>query len=119
MGLPDKQYTPAPPASCPGCFTGNAENDCATHTWMSATTSPMGPPGCGDAWHQPSSALANTTSANNVKVQDDHRSCQPCFYHMRGKCQNDNCGFCHDAVHAIRRKAKKNSRRRKDAQERH
>jgi len=116
--LPANHDTPAPPASRPGCFTRNAENDCATHAWMSATTSPMGPPGCGGAGHQPSSALANTTAANHLKVQDDHRSCQPCFYHTRGKCQNDNCQFCHDAVHASRRKAKKKSRRRKEAQER-
>merc|ERR1711870_60641 len=37
----------------------------------------MGPPGCGGAEHQPSSALANTTAANEVEVQETKVRAEP------------------------------------------
>lgn len=37
--------------------------------------------------------------------------CRPCYDHIRGKCQNDACGYCHADVHGFRRKQKKHQRK--------
>jgi len=38
--------------------------------------------------------------------------CRPCYNHIRGKCANGAaCTYCHESVHAIRRKQRKHQRR--------
>jgi len=42
-----------------------------------------------------------------------HGPCIPCTYARVGKCRSgDNCEWCHDLIHVLRRKAKKHARKK-------
>mmetsp|Transcript_29646 Transcript_29646/g.47752 ORF Transcript_29646/g.47752 Transcript_29646/m.47752 type:complete len:486 (+) Transcript_29646:44-1501(+) len=59
-----------------------------------------------DRWNPPSWWVAH-----NARV------CRPCLYFPRGKCDSDNCGFCHGSGHAKPKrpsKGKRAARRRVD-----